>query len=113
MKKNLFINLLVVILLATSLIGCTKDNKVEVDNTSNNEHNIKDQGKNISLNIDFSDRNIHKDKNNIDNLIGEYKQIKEDLDKSKNNIQNEISNNNTVTGHEDKVTGTLKELLNK
>ncbi|MDQ0148362.1 hypothetical protein ACFO6R_02565 [Eubacterium multiforme] len=113
MKKKSFISLFVVVLLAIALSGCTKDNKVEVDNTSNHESNVKDQDKNISLNIDLSDSDIHKDKSNVDNLIGEYKQIKKGLDKSKNNIQNELKGNNTVTGHEDKVTGTLKELLNK
>lgn len=119
MKKKLVLGIFVV-LLAMMFTGCSGDNKVEVKNSSKDSSEIKDPDKNISLNLDLSGiDDMKKSASGMDELIEEYKNIKSGLDKSKEDIKDEINNNdksvknNTVLGHEDKVTGTLKELLNK
>lgn len=118
MKKKIVLGLFGV-LLTIMLTGCAGDNKVEVKNSSKKVSEIKEPDKNLSLNLDLSGiDDMKKSASGMDELIEEYKNIKSGLNKSKENIEEEINNNyksvnNTVLGHEDKVTGTLKELLNK
>lgn len=119
MRKKIVCSLFVVIL-AMMFTGCTGDNKVESKSPSENSNEIKDSGKNVSLNIDLSGvDDVKKSASGMDELIEGYKNIESGLNKNKENIEDKLKNNNksvknnTVLGHEDKVTGTLKELLNK
>ncbi|GAA0070701.1 hypothetical protein UT300003_22250 [Clostridium sardiniense] len=119
MRKKIVFSLFVVVL-AMMFTGCTGDNKVESKSSSENSNEIKDSGKNVSLNIDLSGiDDVKKSASGMDELIEGYKNIESGLNKNKENIEDKLKNNNksvknnTVLGHEDKVTGTLKELLNK
>ncbi|WP_024614450.1 hypothetical protein [Clostridium sp. Ade.TY] len=94
------------------LAGCTGDNKTKVDVAKNEKNNIEETGKDISLQLDLPD--TLEAKNEIDEakrVSNQYKDIKKELDKEKENIKKEV--NDTVVGHAEQVSGTLKELLNK
>lgn len=110
MKK--FILVIVLTLSVVILAGCAGDNKTKTDVAQNEEINIEEIGKDISLKLELPETLEIKSKIDESKKVStQYKDIKEELEKDTKDIEKKV--NDTVVGHTEQVSGTLKELLNR
>lgn len=92
------------------LSGCTGDNKITINEGSNESNESKEASNNLSLDIaSYDNLDINSSVDEVKNISNQYKDIKEELDKNKEVIEEKVDD--TILGHSEKASGTLKELL--
>lgn len=113
MKKKIIATFMI-ILAAVSLVSCTRDNKKVkvIEKDENNSAKVVSFNKKDYIDVE----EIKKDLDNFSNIVEDYKNIEKDLEKDleKEAIKKiKDKKTNSVTGNVNKVTGTLKEIINK
>ncbi|AQM60645.1 hypothetical protein [Clostridium baratii] len=112
MKKFVLV-ITMISIFAIGLIGCTQDNISKQENSKKSD--TKDKSVSVNLKLpEISDKDIKDSSEDISGLVKEYKNLKHDLEEDKESIDNVIlKDRNTVEGHVDQISGSLKEILGK
>ncbi|MGL4572297.1 MAG: hypothetical protein ACRCVJ_14700 [Clostridium sp.] len=112
MKKKVLIITLVGIF-TMGLIGCTSDTVIKQE--KNESSDSKDNSISVNYKLpEINDKDMKDSSSDIGGLVKEYKELKDDLTEDKESIDSVIKKDrSTVEGHADKITGSLKEILNK